>query len=297
LQLLVLADNSFDTECGWRMGGKEEEDKERRQEELQALEAIYGDLFTLDSETSCSLRLDCGREQAVLSFSLPATYPSQSPPSYSYSAPFLGPREKSELQAELDSVYLENIGEDILFLWVEKAREFFEKQKDTENAGDVIGEQVKALVVEDHADSEQARCPQIVTGPTLEDRKSVFQGHAATVMSLAEVKAVMNKLKSSSKIARATHNMLAYRIEGEKSSSLLQDCDDDGEDAAGGRMLHLLQLLDVKNVVVVVSRWYGGIHLGPDRFKHINNAARQVLELAGLISDKPGKKKGPQTVK
>merc|ERR1712013_798067 len=80
----------------------------------------YGDLFTLDSETSCSLRLDCGREQAVLSFSLPATYPSQSPPSYSYSAPFLGPREKSELQAELDSVYLENIGEDILFLWVEK---------------------------------------------------------------------------------------------------------------------------------------------------------------------------------
>ena len=29
-------------------------------------------------------------------------------------------REKSELQAALDSVYLENIGEDILFLWVEK---------------------------------------------------------------------------------------------------------------------------------------------------------------------------------
>merc|ERR1719270_365785 len=260
------------------MGG-EEEDKERRQEELQALEAIYGDLFTLDSETSCSLRLDCGREQAVLSFSLPATYPSQSPPSYSYSAPFLGPREKTELQAELDSVYLENIGEDILFLWVEKAREFFEKQKDctdTENAVDVIDEQVKALVVEDYADTKQVESPQIVTGPTLEDRKSVFQGHAATVMSLAEVKAVMNKLKSS---------------------SLLQDCDDDGEDAAGGRMLHLLQLLDVKNVVVVVSRWYGGIHLGPDRFKHINNAARQVLELAGLISDKPGKKKGPQTVK
>ena len=78
----------------------------------------------------------------VLSFSLPASYPSLSPPTYSYSAPFLGPRfynfcvkyfpnicqkinsylsrEKAELEAELDSVYLENIGEDILFLWVEK---------------------------------------------------------------------------------------------------------------------------------------------------------------------------------
>ena len=147
------------------------------------------------------------------------------------------------------------------------------------------------------ADVHKIECPKIVTGPTLEDRKSVFQGHAASVFSVAEVKSVMEKLKSSSKVARATHNMLAYRILGEKSSTLLQDCDDDGEDAAGGRMLHLLQLLDVKNVMVVVSRWYGGIHLGPDRFKHINNAARQVLELAGLVSDRPAKKKGPQTIK
>ena len=29
-------------------------------------------------------------------------------------------REKAEMQAELDSLYLENIGEDILYLWVEK---------------------------------------------------------------------------------------------------------------------------------------------------------------------------------
>ena len=53
MQLLVLADNSFDTECGWMMGGEEEEDKERRQEELQALEAIYGDLFTLGEICLC----------------------------------------------------------------------------------------------------------------------------------------------------------------------------------------------------------------------------------------------------
>ncbi len=39
-------------------------------------------------------------------------------------------------------------------------------------------------------------------------------------------------------------------------------------------MLHVMQILDVRNVVVVVSRWYGGIQLGPDRFKHINNSAR-----------------------
>ncbi len=37
------------------------------------------------------------------------------------------------------------------------------------------------------------------------------------------------------------------------------------------------QILDVRNVLVVVSRWYGGILLGPDRFKHISNCARSIL--------------------
>ena len=59
--------------------------------------------------------------------------------------------------------------------------------------------------------------------------------------------------------------------------NFLSDCDDDGESGAGARLLHLLDILGVKNVCVVVSRWYGGVHLGPDRFRHINNAARQLL--------------------
>lgn len=28
---------------------------------------------------------------------------------------------------------------------------------------------------------------------------------------------------------------------------------------------------------------YGGIQLGPDRFRHINNATRQVIQQAGLL--------------
>lgn len=36
--------------------------------------------------------------------------------------------------------------------------------------------------------------------------------------------------------------------------------------------------------VVIVSRWYGGILLGPDRFKHINNAARSLLGSCGYIA-------------
>jgi putative IMPACT (imprinted ancient) family translation regulator len=57
------------------------------------------------------------------------------------------------------------------------------------------------------------------------------------------------------------------------------DNDDDGEDAAGGRLAQLLELRREDGVMVVVSRWYGGIQLGPKRFAHITNAAREVLVL------------------
>lgn len=60
-------------------------------------------------------------------------------------------------------------------------------------------------------------------------------------------------------------------------------CDDDGEAAAGGRLAHLLTLLGAENVLVVVTRWFGGVLLGPERFKHINRAARDALSKGDFI--------------
>lgn len=64
----------------------------------------------------------------------------------------------------------------------------------------------------------------------------------------------MNYLLENKKIAQATHNISAYRILA-SGGVILQDCDDDGETHAGGRVLHLLNILNVTNVMVVVSRW------------------------------------------
>lgn len=52
------------------------------------------------------------------------------------------------------------------------------------------------------------------------------------------------------KIANATHNMYAYRIYREDSKSFSQDCEDDGEAQAGGRMLHLLQVSEKKFLIL-----------------------------------------------
>lgn len=64
-----------------------------------------------------------------------------------------------------------------------------------------------------------------------------------------------------------------------------------------GRLSHLLQIVDAENVVVVVTRWFGGIHLGPDRFKDINNCARGALEECGFIKDNNSKKTKKQNNK
>ncbi|KAJ1719877.1 hypothetical protein LPJ53_005434 [Coemansia erecta] len=115
-------------------------------------------------------------------------------------------------------------------------------------------------------------------------KKSVFVAHVARVRNANDVQLVLDTLMQDKKIAQATHNILAYRVRLE-NGSISQDNDDDGETAAGKRLGHLLQLLDIADIMVVVTRWYGGVHLGPDRFKLINNAARQALESGGFIGN------------
>lgn len=137
--------------------------------------------------------------------------------------------------------------------------------------------------------------PEITHGDSVVDRKSVFQGHCSPIHHVDHVQIFLNKLKENKKINNAFHNMYAYRIDkldptariAGKSASIIQDCDDDGEQAAGGRMLTLMQILNVVNVMVVVTRWYGGIQLGPARFKHINNAARDCLVKGGFVTEEP----------
>jgi putative IMPACT (imprinted ancient) family translation regulator len=76
--------------------------------------------------------------------------------------------------------------------------------------------------------------PNIFTSEALLDRKSTFVAHIAQVNNVHEVKIVVAHLLQNKKIAKATHNILAYRIKM-PDGKVLQDNDDDGESAAGGK--------------------------------------------------------------
>ena len=131
--------------------------------------------------------------------------------------------------------------------------------------------------------SSSSSTPTIYHSDIIKDRKSLFTGHATRVISKQEALSFHKKIKSSDK--GATHNILAYRIVN-SDGSVLEDCDDDGEQFAGNKLLTFIRNLDVKNAAVVVSRWFGGILLGPVRFDHITTSAKNALEKGGLIDDR-----------
>ncbi|SPO27092.1 related to YIH1 [Ustilago trichophora] len=128
------------------------------------------------------------------------------------------------------------------------------------------------------------------------ERKSEFIGYAATITSPDQVPSVLSLILSDKRVARATHPIINAWVCKAPDGIIHRDCDDDGETAAGGRLAHLLSILELENVIVVVTRWYGGVHLGPDRFKLINRAAREALDLGGFVgknnSDDASKAKG-----
>ncbi|CAG5116755.1 unnamed protein product [Candidula unifasciata] len=288
----------------------------RQADEVEALSAIYGDEWCVVDEVSniycirVTDRTEAPKWIVSLQVHMPAEYPLLGPPEYQINATWLRGQQRLNLENKLSQIYCDNIGEDLVFLWVEAVREFLQEKSDEDMGSDSKGTTGRLVVPSQEAEdgedgfdtsvlgdlsyitfdhtkhsSQTVPCPEIIHGDTVTDRKSTFQAHLAFVSDKNQVHMVLNQLLENKKIANATHNMFAYRIIAD-SGVTYQGCDDDGETHAGSRMLHLLQIMDAKNVLVVVSRWYGGILLGSDRFKHINNCTRQILEANGLHRDK-----------
>ncbi|KAI0080832.1 imprinted and ancient [Panus rudis PR-1116 ss-1] len=249
--------------------------------------------------------------------SLPPTYPATSPPQLQILSRYIGPFGVDStlfgavLRTYISSEGVEYIPDSVCVFdgleWVkERCAEWFSQKKSEKAVGELLREdergtqatadhdqeedknkKVTELVHEEAPPSQNLSLLQgieIVEAEPIVDRKSAFVGRACRITDPSQVPLVLSHLLSDRRIARATHPIInAWRCQ--VGNVLHQDNDDDGETAAGGRLAHLLQILEVNNVLVVVTRYFGGIHLGPDRFKHINQAARNALELGGFLDD------------
>lgn len=159
-----------------------------------------------------------------------------------------------------------------------------EQQLVEENASDNAEQQLSTI---ESSQLPAFEIPNWTLSEPITEKKSVFLARASTVASPNQAHSFISHLLATDKRAsKATHNISAYRIRSSSSPGsklVFQDCDDDGETAAGGRLLHLLQIMDVWGVLVVVSRWYGGVRLGPDRFRIINQVARDAVVAGGWV--------------
>lgn len=257
-------------------------------DEFTSINSIYGDEHTLelvDKENRiCTLKLPT-ESNVVLRLEFPTNYPDAAPS-------ILGTESVGNYRGTGQRIV--RLGREVL------VRVYREGEP---CLYDFIEDMTIELGAEDENDQNQAEEEHIPElshtedlGPeppwsiaaAITERKSVFLGRVAAVSSPEEARSFLRHfLATDKKAARATHNITAWRIKGPDGMSY-QDCDDDGETAAGGRLLHLMQLMDVWNVMVVVTRWYGGVLLGPDRFRIINSAARDALIVGGFATD--GKK-------
>ena len=93
-----------------------------------------------------------------------------------------------------------------------------------------------------------------------------------TCNSPDEARAFIKNLRRKKKFARATHNTWAFVQESGPVKN------DDGEAGAGMVIARMLIREDLQNHIIVVTRWYGGKHLGGDRFRHVQNAVRYYLD-------------------
>jgi putative IMPACT (imprinted ancient) family translation regulator len=107
------------------------------------------------------------------------------------------------------------------------------------------------------------------------DRGSRYSVSMGRVRGREDIKLFMRQLKQNKKYAKATHNSWATRIS--QDGVIYETKSDDGETGAGMVILRIMQKEQVSDCVICVTRWFGGIKLMGDRFKHVQDATKYAI--------------------
>ena len=107
------------------------------------------------------------------------------------------------------------------------------------------------------------------------DRGSKYAVSGGAVVDRAGVDKFLADLKRSKKYAKATHNSWAVIL---RAGGPIKS--DDGESGAATVIARMLERAELFDHIIVVTRWYGGVKLGGDRFRHVIEAVRVYLSEA-----------------
>lgn len=112
-------------------------------------------------------------------------------------------------------------------------------------------------------------------------QKSRFIGHVKRVQTEKEAQDFIQEIKKQH--YNATHNCSAYVI-GDQDQ--FQKANDDGEPSgtAGIPMLEVLKKLSLKNTVIVITRYFGGIKLGAGGLiRAYSSVTSETIKQVGVV--------------
>jgi uncharacterized YigZ family protein len=131
---------------------------------------------------------------------------------------------------------------------------------------------------------------------SFEVQGSEFIGYVAPADTVEAAEAFVAEIREAH--PDATHNVPAYRVPaGEPSADrapgdvmLREYASDDGEPtgSAGKPALNVLQQRDLRNLAVVVTRYYGGTNLGVGGLaRAYSRGVKEAVDAAGVVEEVP----------
>lgn len=125
------------------------------------------------------------------------------------------------------------------------------------------------------------------TSAEIVEKKSKFIGQLFSVETVEEAEAIIKEVNQ--KYFDARHHCYAFRVTTPKE--MISRSSDDGEPSgtAGTPMLNLLTAQNLSNLLVVVTRYFGGILLGTGGLvKAYTAATREALKKAHVVQKEWG---------
>lgn len=127
----------------------------------------------------------------------------------------------------------------------------------------------------DFGDSRKPTETFVLYEKIIEDRGSKYSVSIGYVTGKEDIKEFLKTLKSKKKYAKATHNSWAARLTHE--GAVYETKNDDGETGAGMVILRIMNIEDITDCIICVTRWFGGTKLMNDRFKHLQTATLHAI--------------------
>ena len=115
-----------------------------------------------------------------------------------------------------------------------------------------------------------------------EEKKSKFIGYIKPVSAVIEAEKFINSIKKIH--TTATHNVPLYRVVEDGQEYFKYNDDGEPSNTAGKPMAEILKILDIYNVALVATRYFGGIKLGAGGLiRNYAKTAKLAVNEAGIV--------------